>query len=168
MRSGLMSAAVVESMPAVMLPLLVRICAHACLNHAGSVASARRTHQSACGGWVASLCKRFISSETLFTGCSMTQPSAWPRLRVVTLVKSEALCPAMALPMTLGGPDATGYYGLSAPRLALVISRPTVAGSEWRFRRCSCRKFCATVGALLHPFPWRTRLGTILCGCEGP
>jgi hypothetical protein len=50
-------------------------------------------------------------------------------VNVVKLVKSEALCPATALPVTLGGRDSTGYYGLSAPIPALVISRPTLAGA---------------------------------------
>ena len=45
------------------------------------------------------------------------------------LVKSEALRPATALPVALGGRDSTGYYGLSAPVPALVISRPTIAGA---------------------------------------
>ena len=43
-------------------------------------------------------------------------------------VKSEALCPATALPVTLGGRDSTGYYGLSAPVPTLGISRLTLAG----------------------------------------
>jgi hypothetical protein len=45
------------------------------------------------------------------------------------LVRSEALCPAMALPMTLGGRHSTGYYGLSVPVPALGISRPTRVGA---------------------------------------
>jgi CelD/BcsL family acetyltransferase involved in cellulose biosynthesis len=69
----------------------------------------------------------------------------------VKLVKSEALRPATALPVTLGGRHSTGYYGLSAPLLALVIGRPTVTGASQRFRRCSRRKFCAALGALLTP-----------------
>ena len=42
---------------------------------------------------------------------------------------AEALRPAAALPATLGGRDSTGYYGLSAPVPALVISRPTITGA---------------------------------------
>jgi hypothetical protein len=49
----------------------------------------------------------------------------------VKQVKSETLHPAAALPAALGGRDSTGYYGLSGPVPALVISRPilTEAGS---------------------------------------
>jgi hypothetical protein len=42
---------------------------------------------------------------------------------------AQALRPAAALPAALGGRDSTGYYGLSAPVPALVISRPTIAGA---------------------------------------
>jgi len=41
---------------------------------------------------------------------------------------AEALCPATALPVALGGRDSTGYYGLSAPVPTLAISQPTLAG----------------------------------------
>jgi hypothetical protein len=41
---------------------------------------------------------------------------------------AQALRPATALPAALGGRNSTGYYGLSAPLLTLVISRPTIAG----------------------------------------
>ena len=44
------------------------------------------------------------------------------------LVKSEALRPATALPVTLVGRDSHGYYGLSAPVPTLAISQPTLAG----------------------------------------
>ena len=44
------------------------------------------------------------------------------------LVKSEALRPATALPVALGGRYSTGYYGLSAPVPTLAISQPTLAG----------------------------------------
>ena len=46
------------------------------------------------------------------------------------LIKSEALCPATALPVALGGRDSTGYYGLSAPISALGISHSTIAGAD--------------------------------------
>jgi hypothetical protein len=46
----------------------------------------------------------------------------------VRLVKSEALRPDTALPVSLGGRDSTGYYGLSAPVPTLAISQPTLAG----------------------------------------
>jgi len=46
----------------------------------------------------------------------------------VKLVKSEALRPATALPVTLDGRDSTGYYSLSAPVPTLAISQPTLAG----------------------------------------
>jgi hypothetical protein len=49
------------------------------------------------------------------------------------------------------GRNSHGYYGLSAPLLVLAISQPTLTGASKRFRRCSCRKFCAAVGALLTP-----------------
>jgi hypothetical protein len=42
---------------------------------------------------------------------------------------AEALRPATALPVTLGGRDSTDYYGLSAPVPALGISHPTLAGA---------------------------------------
>ena len=45
------------------------------------------------------------------------------------LVKSEALHPATALPVTLVGRDPYGSYGLSAPVPALGISLPTLAGA---------------------------------------
>jgi hypothetical protein len=54
---------------------------------------------------------------------------------------AEALRPATALPVTLGGRDSTGYYGLSAPLLVLAISRPTLLGTSQRFRRCSHRNY---------------------------
>jgi hypothetical protein len=66
---------------------------------------------------------------------------------------AEALRPAAALPATLGGRDATDYYGLSAPAPALVISRPILTEAGCWFRRCSCRKFCAALGALWTPWP---------------
>jgi hypothetical protein len=75
------------------------------------------------------------------------RPSA-TRPRSVASMTAEALRPAPALPVTLGGRDSTGYYGLSAPLPALVISRPILTEAGKRFRRCSCRKFCAALGAL--------------------
>jgi hypothetical protein len=66
---------------------------------------------------------------------------------------AEALRPDTALPVTLGGRHSTGYYGLSAPLLVLALSQPTRTGTSERFRRCSHRKFCAAVGALLTPEP---------------
>ena len=60
---------------------------------------------------------------------------------------AEALRPATALPVTLVGRDSHGYYGLSAPLLVLAISQPTFREPAG-FRRCSCRKCCAAVGAL--------------------
>src|SRR5919109_4394049 len=41
---------------------------------------------------------------------------------------AEALRPATALPVTLGGRHSTGYYGLSAPVPTLAISPPTLSG----------------------------------------
>ena len=41
---------------------------------------------------------------------------------------AEALRPVAALPATLGGRHATGYYGLSAPVPTWGISHPTLAG----------------------------------------
>jgi hypothetical protein len=41
---------------------------------------------------------------------------------------AEALHPATALPVALGGRHPTGYYGLSAPVPTLAISPPTLAG----------------------------------------
>jgi hypothetical protein len=64
---------------------------------------------------------------------------------------AEALRPATALPVALVGRDSHGYYGLSAPLLALVISRPILTEAGKRFRRGSCRKFYAALGALLTP-----------------
>jgi len=64
---------------------------------------------------------------------------------------AEALRPGTALPVALVGRDSHGYYGLSAPLLVLAISQPTLTGTSQRFRRCSCRKFCAALGALLTP-----------------
>jgi hypothetical protein len=52
-----------------------------------------------------------------------------PRLTVVSLESAQALRPATALPVALGGRHSTGYYGLSAPVPALGISRPTIAGA---------------------------------------
>jgi hypothetical protein len=66
---------------------------------------------------------------------------------------AEALRPAAALPAAPVGRNPHGYYGLSAPVSALVISRPILSEADSRFRRCSCRKFCAAVGALLIPLP---------------
>ena len=53
-----------------------------------------------------------------------------PVLSVVKLVRSEALRPAAALPAAPVGRDSHGYYGLSVPVPALVISRPTIAGAS--------------------------------------
>ena len=64
---------------------------------------------------------------------------------------AQALRPAATLPAALGGRDSTGYYGLSVPVPALVISRPILTEADHWFRRCSCRKFCAAVGALWTP-----------------
>jgi hypothetical protein len=80
------------------------------------------------------------------------RPSA-TRPRSIPSMTAEALRPVMALPMTLGGRHSTGYYGLSAPLLVLAISQPTLTGTSKRFRRCSCRKFCAAVDALWTPWP---------------
>jgi hypothetical protein len=56
------------------------------------------------------------------------RPSA-TRPRSIPSKTAEALRPATALPVTLGGRDSTSDYGLSAPVPALVISRPTLAGA---------------------------------------
>jgi hypothetical protein len=58
---------------------------------------------------------------------SFRRPSA-TRPRSLPSMTAEALRPATALPVTLGGRHATDYYGLSAPVPALVISRPTMPG----------------------------------------
>jgi hypothetical protein len=71
----------------------------------------------------------------------------------ISSMTAEALRPATALPVALGGRHSTGYYGLSAPVSALVISRPILTEAGYWFRRCSCRKFCAAVGALWTPLP---------------
>jgi hypothetical protein len=55
--------------------------------------------------------------------------SCQPRLHVVKLVRSEALRPATALPVTLMGRDPHGDYSLSAPVPALVTSRLTLSGA---------------------------------------
>jgi hypothetical protein len=70
---------------------------------------------------------------------------------VVTLESAEALRPATVLPAALVGRHPHGYYGLSAPVSALVISRPILTEADHWFRRCSCRKFCAALGALWTP-----------------
>jgi hypothetical protein len=41
---------------------------------------------------------------------------------------AEALRPATALPVALGGRHSTDYYGLSAPVPTLAISQPTLTG----------------------------------------
>ena len=46
-----------------------------------------------------------------------------------SLRSAEALRPAAALPAAPAGRDPHGYYGLSAPVPALVISRPTIPGA---------------------------------------
>ena len=74
-------------------------------------------------------------------------------------LSAGALRPATALPVTLGGRDSTDYYGLSAPLLVLAISRPTLLGTSKRFRRCSCRNYCAAVGALSTPSRGVPRVG---------
>jgi hypothetical protein len=89
--------------------------------------------------------------------------SGHPRFRYSCLVQpvlacspsrsAEILRPATALPVTLVGRDSHGYYGLSAPVSALVISRSILAEAGDWFRRCSCRKCCAAVGALSTPWP---------------
>jgi hypothetical protein len=56
------------------------------------------------------------------------------------MVRSEALRPAAALPVTLGGRDSTGYYGLSALLLTLVISRPILSANQ--FAMCCHTMIC--------------------------
>src|SRR5918992_3788014 len=46
-----------------------------------------------------------------------------------SLRSAKALRPAAALPAAPVGRHSHGYYGLSAPVPALVISRPTIAGA---------------------------------------
>jgi hypothetical protein len=58
---------------------------------------------------------------------SYRQPSATLSHLSCHLESAQALRPAAALPAALGGRDSTGYYGLSAPVPALVISRPILA-----------------------------------------
>jgi hypothetical protein len=58
---------------------------------------------------------------------SFRQPSA-ARPRSLPSKTAEALRPATALLVTLGGRHSTGYYGLSAPVPTLAISRPTLTG----------------------------------------
>jgi hypothetical protein len=72
---------------------------------------------------------------------------------------AEALRPATALPVAQVGRNSHGYYGLSAPVPALVISRPILTEAGYWFRRCSHRKFCAAVGALSTPWPGVPGLG---------
>ena len=71
------------------------------------------------------------------------------------MVKSEALCPATALPVTLGGRNSHRLTTASLPPyLHWVISRPSeFLEPDEGFRRCSCRKFCAALGAVLIPLP---------------
>jgi hypothetical protein len=69
-----------------------------------------------------------------------------------------------------------GYYGLSAPLLVLVISRPTIQGSLQIYRDLKWNQL--EVPALLmsqvlcgfrcpfDPLTWRTRRGTRLVGCK--
>jgi hypothetical protein len=64
---------------------------------------------------------------------------------------AEALRPAAALPAALVGRDPHGYYDLSGPVPALVISRPILMEAGSRFRRCSRCNFGADVGALSIP-----------------
>jgi hypothetical protein len=78
---------------------------------------------------------------------------------------AEALRPATALPVALGGRDSTGYYGLSAPVPALGISHPTLTGAGpgsgvARVATASCGR-CP-----FDPLTWRTRLGTSSAGCK--
>jgi hypothetical protein len=51
-----------------------------------------------------------------------------PRGACSPSLTAEALRPATALPVTLGGRDSTDYYGLSAPVPTLGIRHPTLAG----------------------------------------
>jgi hypothetical protein len=53
----------------------------------------------------------------------------------------------------LVGHASHGDYGLPAPRLAWVISRPPLSGTSQRARRCPCRTYRAAVGALATPWP---------------
>jgi hypothetical protein len=80
------------------------------------------------------------------------RPSA-TRPRSVPSMTAKALRPAAVLPAALVGRNSHGYYGLSAPVSALVISRPILAEADYWFRRCSHRKFCAALGALWTPCP---------------
>ena len=82
-----------------------------------------------------------------------------------SLRPAEALRPAAALPAAPVGRDPHGYYGLSAPVPALVISRPTIAGAGSgsgvaRVVTTSCRR-CP-----FDPLTWRTTLGTSRLGCK--
>jgi hypothetical protein len=61
-----------------------------------------------------------------FLGFVEWRPTA-ARPRSVASVTAEALRPVTALPVTLVGRDPHGYYGLSAPVPALVISRPILS-----------------------------------------
>jgi len=58
---------------------------------------------------------------------SFRQPSA-ARSWSFSSMTAEALRPATALPVALGGRHSTGYYSLSAPVPALAISQPTLTG----------------------------------------
>jgi hypothetical protein len=57
-------------------------------------------------------------------------PSATLSQLLFHLESAQALRPAAVLPATLVGRNPHGYYGLSAPISALVISRPTITGAE--------------------------------------
>jgi hypothetical protein len=102
--------------------------------------------------WHPAISRHNPLSRVMGFSVSFWRPSA-TRPRSIPSMTAEALRPATALPVALGGRDSTGYYGLSAPVPTLVISRPILTEAGYWFRRCSCRKFCAAVGALLTPSP---------------
>ena len=52
-----------------------------------------------------------------------------PRRAYSPSLAAQALRPAAALPAAPVGRNPHGYYGLSSPVPALVISRPTIAGA---------------------------------------
>jgi hypothetical protein len=93
----------------------------------------------------------------------LRSPSA-ARPRLLALAVGSGLRPAAALPVTLVGRDAHGYYGLSAPLLPLVTSRPTLIGSQPEVPALLMSQVLCCRRYPLDPFTWRTTLCGIPTG----
>ena len=119
-----------------------------------------------------------LSPDSLSLRIAGIRDSVWcgglvpPVLACSPSLSAEALRPATALPVALGGRDSTGYYGLSAPMVALAISPPTSPAltrqlleptwvPAWLASQVLCCRRCP-----FDPFTWRTRLGTGQTGCK--